>query len=155
MYRDEETLIPHPYYCKLPGDLSSREVIIVDPMLAGVDISPSAADAGFDGRLVPGQTVTYVSGAYTVTAANTTAGKVTNTATAKAVNALNKTVTSNTATASIPTTPTKVIIKTGSGAGPAAGTLQGPAGALLLLGAAQGGDGGRRNSGGGRRRSVL
>jgi len=34
LYRDPETLEPVEYYCKLPGDLSSREVIIVDPMLA-------------------------------------------------------------------------------------------------------------------------
>ena len=34
MYRDEETAIPHPYYCKLPKDVSERDVIVVDPMLA-------------------------------------------------------------------------------------------------------------------------
>ncbi len=34
MYRDEETLEPHPYYCKLPKDIENREVIVVDPMLA-------------------------------------------------------------------------------------------------------------------------
>lgn len=34
MYRDEETLRPHGYYCKLPVDVSEREVIIVDIMLA-------------------------------------------------------------------------------------------------------------------------
>lgn len=34
MYRDEETLEPKEYYCKLPEDISQRIVIIVDPMLA-------------------------------------------------------------------------------------------------------------------------
>jgi len=34
MYRDEETLIPHPYYCKLPPDIEERLVVVVDPMLA-------------------------------------------------------------------------------------------------------------------------
>ena len=34
LYRDEETLQPVEYYCKLPKDIESREVIVVDPMLA-------------------------------------------------------------------------------------------------------------------------
>lgn len=34
LYRDPETLQPIEYYCKLPKDVSEREVIIVDPMLA-------------------------------------------------------------------------------------------------------------------------
>ena len=34
LYRDHETLKPGEYYCKLPTDIESREVIIVDPMLA-------------------------------------------------------------------------------------------------------------------------
>ena len=34
MYRDEETLIPHTYFCKMPKDISERDVLIVDPMLA-------------------------------------------------------------------------------------------------------------------------
>lgn len=34
MYRDEETLKPVEYFCKLPKDISEREVIVVDPMLA-------------------------------------------------------------------------------------------------------------------------
>ncbi len=34
LYRDEETLKPVEYYCKLPKDISEREVIVVDPMLA-------------------------------------------------------------------------------------------------------------------------
>ncbi len=34
MYRDEETLQPHEYYCKLPADIDDRLVVVVDPMLA-------------------------------------------------------------------------------------------------------------------------
>lgn len=34
LYRDEETLRPVEYYCKLPNDIQERDVIIVDPMLA-------------------------------------------------------------------------------------------------------------------------
>lgn len=34
MYRDEETLQPKEYYCKLPEDIDQRLVLIVDPMLA-------------------------------------------------------------------------------------------------------------------------
>jgi len=34
MYRDEETLQPHEYYCKLPEDISERLIVVVDPMLA-------------------------------------------------------------------------------------------------------------------------
>ena len=31
MYRDEETLEPHPYFCKMPKDVAERDVLIVDP----------------------------------------------------------------------------------------------------------------------------
>lgn len=34
LYRDEESLEPQAYYVKLPADISRREVILVDPMLA-------------------------------------------------------------------------------------------------------------------------
>ncbi len=34
LYRDPETLKPVSYYCKLPIDISEREIIVVDPMLA-------------------------------------------------------------------------------------------------------------------------
>lgn len=34
LYRDPETLKPVEYYCKLPSDISEREIILVDPMLA-------------------------------------------------------------------------------------------------------------------------
>ena len=34
MYRDEETLEPHEYFMKLPEDIDSRQLFVVDPMLA-------------------------------------------------------------------------------------------------------------------------
>ena len=34
MYRNEETLVPVEYYCKLPSDINEREVFVLDPMLA-------------------------------------------------------------------------------------------------------------------------
>ncbi len=42
MYRDETTHEPQAYYCKLPGSLSERTVIVTDPMLA---TGGSAVDA--------------------------------------------------------------------------------------------------------------
>lgn len=34
LYRDPETLQPVEYYIKLPSDISERELIVIDPMLA-------------------------------------------------------------------------------------------------------------------------
>ncbi len=34
LYRDEETHIPHEYYCKLPENIDERTVVVLDPMLA-------------------------------------------------------------------------------------------------------------------------
>jgi len=34
MYRDEETMQPMEYYCKLPADIDKRLIVVVDPMLA-------------------------------------------------------------------------------------------------------------------------
>ena len=34
LYRDPETLKPVDYYCKLPSDISERDIFVVDPMLA-------------------------------------------------------------------------------------------------------------------------
>ena len=34
LYRDEETLEPVKYFCKMPSDVGERDVLIVDPMLA-------------------------------------------------------------------------------------------------------------------------
>lgn len=42
LYRDPETFEPHEYYCKLPMDIVSREVYVLDPMLA---TGGSAVDA--------------------------------------------------------------------------------------------------------------
>lgn len=50
MYRDEETLKPHRYYYKTPSNLESREVIVLDPMLAtggsGMDAIDSLKQSG-------------------------------------------------------------------------------------------------------------
>ncbi len=44
MWRDEKTLKPVEYYCKLPPDLGRRTIIIVDPMLAtGNSVSAAIA----------------------------------------------------------------------------------------------------------------
>ena len=42
MYRDEETLQPQSYYCKLPEGIEEKLVLVVDPMLA---TGGSAVDA--------------------------------------------------------------------------------------------------------------
>ena len=42
MYRDEETLEPQSYYCKLPDGIEEKLVLVVDPMLA---TGGSACDA--------------------------------------------------------------------------------------------------------------
>lgn len=34
LYRDEETLEPHEYYCKLPKNIEEKVVMVLDPMLA-------------------------------------------------------------------------------------------------------------------------
>lgn len=34
LYRDPKTLSPVEYYCKLPGDVADRDLIVLDPMLA-------------------------------------------------------------------------------------------------------------------------
>ena len=34
LYRDETTLEPVEYYCKLPADIEERDIIVLDPMLA-------------------------------------------------------------------------------------------------------------------------
>lgn len=34
LYRDHETLKPVEYYCKMPGDIEERDIILIDPMLA-------------------------------------------------------------------------------------------------------------------------
>ena len=45
LYRDEETLDAIQYYMKLPTDLSERDAIVLDPMLATGHSSVAAIDA--------------------------------------------------------------------------------------------------------------
>ena len=42
LYRDESTLQPVEYFCKLPSDIEERDVLVLDPMLA---TGGSASDA--------------------------------------------------------------------------------------------------------------
>ena len=57
MYRDEETMIPHPYYCKLPKDIESRLIVVVDPMLA---TGGSAIDAISQIKSVGGSNIKFL-----------------------------------------------------------------------------------------------
>ena len=44
LYRDEETLEPHSYYCKLPEGIENKMVILLDPMLATGGSASAAID---------------------------------------------------------------------------------------------------------------
>ena len=44
LYRDPETLKPVEYYCKMPGDIADRMLIVVDPMLATGGSSSAALE---------------------------------------------------------------------------------------------------------------
>lgn len=44
LYRDPATLVAVEYYCKLPGDLEERDVVVVDPMLATGHSAVAAVD---------------------------------------------------------------------------------------------------------------
>ena len=44
LYRDPETHMPVEYYCKLPEDIESRQVFVVDPMLATGGSAVAAID---------------------------------------------------------------------------------------------------------------
>ena len=54
MYRDEETLEPHEYYCKLPADIQERLIVVVDPMLAtgGSAIDAISQIKGYGGKQI-------------------------------------------------------------------------------------------------------
>lgn len=45
LYRNEETLEPVEYYCKLPADVEERTVLLVDPMLATGGSADAAIEA--------------------------------------------------------------------------------------------------------------
>ena len=45
LYRNEETLEPVEYYCKLPADVQERTVLLTDPMLATGGSADMAIDA--------------------------------------------------------------------------------------------------------------
>jgi len=57
MYRNEETLEPVEYYCKLPDDIAEREVIVLDPMLA---TGGSAVDAITQIKKRGARTIKYI-----------------------------------------------------------------------------------------------
>lgn len=44
MYRDEETMQPQPYYCKLPEGIENMKVFLLDPMLATGGSASEAID---------------------------------------------------------------------------------------------------------------
>lgn len=44
LYRNEETLEPVEYYCKLPTDIAKRQVLVLDPMLATGGSAVAAID---------------------------------------------------------------------------------------------------------------
>jgi uracil phosphoribosyltransferase len=44
LYRDEETLEPHEYFCKLPKGIDERLVVVLDPMLATGGSAVAAVD---------------------------------------------------------------------------------------------------------------
>ena len=47
LFRDPETLEPVKYYFKMPADISERDVIVVDPMLAtGGSASAAIGESG-------------------------------------------------------------------------------------------------------------
>jgi len=57
MYHDEETLMPHEYYCKLPPDIDKRLIVVVDPMLA---TGGSAIDAITQIKSYGGQQIKFL-----------------------------------------------------------------------------------------------
>lgn len=58
MYRDEQTHIPHSYYCKLPPEIENRLIIVTDPMLA---TGGSACDAISQIKQLGGKNIKFMS----------------------------------------------------------------------------------------------
>ena len=58
MYRDEETLQPVQYFVKLPADMTDRDAIVLDPMLATGNSSAAAIETV---KQAGARTVTLVS----------------------------------------------------------------------------------------------
>ena len=54
VYRDEETKQPVPYYCKLPTDIASGPVLLIDPMLASGGSASYAAEVLRDEGFIRG-----------------------------------------------------------------------------------------------------
>ena len=57
MYRDEVTMQPQEYYCKLPADIDKRLIVVVDPMLA---TGGSAIDAINQIKSYGGQNIKFL-----------------------------------------------------------------------------------------------
>lgn len=57
LYRDETTLTPVEYYCKLPKDIEERDVFLLDPMLA---TGGSAVDAITQIKLRNPRSITFL-----------------------------------------------------------------------------------------------
>jgi uracil phosphoribosyltransferase len=49
LYRDHDTLEPHSYYFKIPGEAGARQFIVLDPMLATGGSAAAAVQALKDG----------------------------------------------------------------------------------------------------------
>ncbi|MFO7892410.1 MAG: uracil phosphoribosyltransferase [Longimicrobiales bacterium] len=49
LYRDHDTLEPHSYYFKIPGEANARQFIVLDPMLATGGSASAAVQALKDG----------------------------------------------------------------------------------------------------------
>lgn len=49
LYRDHDTLEPHSYYFKIPGEATARQFIVLDPMLATGGSASAAVQALKDG----------------------------------------------------------------------------------------------------------